>query len=121
MNQTGGKNHGHGSRASAAGFSSRNRSCFPSPSDTGPSISRPSNVDRAWRSKDVAERFAAGLRARLKPGGSALVLLSTFGDGHAFLAQFCEQGFEISVLAQRRFINERLTIFRLVESNPRET
>jgi HemK-related putative methylase len=77
--------------------------------------------DRAWRSKDVAERFAAGLRARLKPGGSALVLLSTFGDGHAFLEQFCEQGFEISVLAQRRFINERLTIFRLVASNPRET
>ena len=39
--------------------------------------------DRAWRSSDVAERFAAGLGAHLKSGGSALVLLSTFGDaGH---------------------------------------
>jgi len=74
--------------------------------------------DRAWRSKDVAERFAIGLSAHLKPGGSALVLLSTFGDGLVFLEQFRQQNFEISVLAERRFVNERLTIFRLVPSNP---
>jgi HemK-related putative methylase len=75
--------------------------------------------DRAWRSNDVAERFAAGLGAHLKPGGSALVLLSTFGDGHVFLEEFRKQNFEISVLAERRFVNERLTIFRLVPSNPK--
>jgi HemK-related putative methylase len=69
--------------------------------------------DRAWRSNDVAERFAAGLGAHLKPAGSALVLLSTFGDGHVFLEEFRKQSFTISVLAERRFINERLTIFRL--------
>jgi HemK-related putative methylase len=69
--------------------------------------------DRAWRSNDVAERFAAGLGAHLKPGGFALVLLSTFGDGHVFLEEFRKQNFEISVLAQRRFVNERLAIFRL--------
>jgi release factor glutamine methyltransferase len=74
--------------------------------------------DRAWRSKDVAERFAAGLAANLRPGGSALVLLSTFGDGAAFLEEFRKQNFEISVLAGRRFVNERLTIFRLVPANP---
>ena len=74
--------------------------------------------DRAWRSKDVAERFAAGLGAHLKLGGSALVLLSTFGDGLVFLEQFRKQNFAISVLAERRFVNERLTIFRLVPSNP---
>src|SRR4029077_16086132 len=34
------------------------------------------DADRAWRSTDVAERFAAGLRAHLKPGGGALILLS---------------------------------------------
>jgi release factor glutamine methyltransferase len=73
--------------------------------------------DRAWRSTDVAERFSAGLGARLKPGGSALVLLSTFGDGRVFLEEFYKQGFEISVLAERRFINERVTIFRLKQSN----
>jgi release factor glutamine methyltransferase len=74
--------------------------------------------DRAWRSSDVAERFAGGLRAHLKPGGSALVLLSTFGDGRHFLKEFSEQGLVISVLAERRFVNERLTVFRLVPADP---
>ena len=70
--------------------------------------------DSAWRSSDIAERYAAGLRAHLKPGGSALVLLSTFGDGRVFLKEFHNQGFKINVYAERRFVNERLTLFRLV-------
>jgi release factor glutamine methyltransferase len=74
--------------------------------------------DRAWRSNDVAQRFAAGLGAKLSPGGCALVLLSTFGDGRVFLEEFRRHDFEISVLAERRFVNERLTIFRLVPPNP---
>jgi release factor glutamine methyltransferase len=69
--------------------------------------------DRAWRSSDVAERFARGLRDHLKPGGSALVLLSTFGDGGHFLNKFREQSLGVSVLADRRFVNERLTVFRV--------
>jgi len=69
--------------------------------------------DRAWRSSDVAERFAAGLADHLKPGGSALVLLSSFGDGRFFLDEFSRQGFAITVFAQRHFVNERLVIFRL--------
>jgi release factor glutamine methyltransferase len=72
--------------------------------------------DRAWRSSDVAERFAAGLGAHLKPGGAALMLLSTFGDGRIFLEELRKQSFEISVLAERRFVNERLTIFRVLPS-----
>jgi release factor glutamine methyltransferase len=74
--------------------------------------------DRAWRSSDVAERFAAGLRAQLNPGGFALVLLSTFGDGNFFLEEFRRQGLEISVEAERRFVNERLTVFRLAPTMP---
>ena len=70
--------------------------------------------DGAWRSSDVAERFAAGLRAHLKPGGAALVLLSTFGDGRFFLEEFNNQEFKIDVFAERSFVNERLTLFRLV-------
>jgi release factor glutamine methyltransferase len=70
--------------------------------------------DGAWRSSDVAERYAAGLRAHLKPDGTALVLLSTFGDGRVFLREFHNQGFKIDVFAERRFVNERLTLFRLV-------
>jgi HemK-related putative methylase len=69
--------------------------------------------DRAWRSTDVAERFAAELHSHLQPGGCALVLLSTFGNASLFLEQFRRQGFGISLFAARRFVNERLAIFRL--------
>jgi release factor glutamine methyltransferase len=69
--------------------------------------------DRAWRSTDVAERFAAGLGEHLKPTGCALIVLSTFGDAGVFLEQLQQRGFAISVLAERRFVNERLAIFRL--------
>jgi release factor glutamine methyltransferase len=69
--------------------------------------------ERAWRSVDVAERFAAGVRDHLKPRGSALVVLSSFGGAPAFLEEFRKHEFAISVLAERRFITERVAIFRL--------
>ena len=74
--------------------------------------------DRAWRSRDVVERFAAGLAAHLKPGGYALVVLSSFGDAEVFLEQFARSGLAVSVEAERGFINERLAIFRLQPSAP---
>src|SRR4029077_3981599 len=58
--------------------------------------------DRAWRSNDVAQRFAAVLGAHLKPGACALVLLSTFGDGRVFLEEFRRRGFAIALWAERR-------------------
>ncbi len=69
--------------------------------------------ERAWRSHDVAERFAAGVREHLKPSGSALVVLSSFGGAAVFLEEFRKHGLAISVLAERRFITERLAIFKL--------
>lgn len=84
--------------------------CFNPPFLRGAPVS---DRDRAWRSTDVAERFAAGLSTHLKPGGTALVVLSTFGNAQVFLEQLRERGFMISVLARRRFLNERLAIFRL--------
>jgi release factor glutamine methyltransferase len=69
--------------------------------------------DRAWRSKDVPERFAGALAQHLKPGGSALVLLSTFGGAPDFLGEFARHGFEVSLFAQREFIAETVGIFRL--------
>src|SRR5215469_2503499 len=72
-----------------------------------------SDRDRAWRSVDVAERFAAGLSDHLKPGGAALVVLSTFGNARVFLEQARERGCLISVIAQRRFVNERLAVFKV--------
>jgi release factor glutamine methyltransferase len=69
--------------------------------------------DRAWRGIDVVERFAAGLRERLKPGATALVLLSTFGDAGVFLEEFRKHGFEVMQVAERTFVNERLGLFSL--------
>ncbi|HXW74057.1 MAG TPA: methyltransferase [Steroidobacteraceae bacterium] len=69
--------------------------------------------DRAWRSADIAERFAAGARDHLRPGGSALLLLSSFGGARPFLEEFRRREFAISTVAARRFLTERLAIFRL--------
>lgn len=69
--------------------------------------------DRAWRSEDVAERFAAGMRDHLKTDGFALVLLSSFGDSSCFLREFCRPGFQVSVFAERRFVNETLAIYKI--------
>jgi HemK-related putative methylase len=76
------------------------------------------DCDRAWRSTDVAERFAAGLSDHLKPGGIGLVVLSTFGNAGIFLEQLRYRGIVISVLAQRCFVNERLAVFRLESPGP---
>jgi HemK-related putative methylase len=69
--------------------------------------------DRAWRSTDVAPRFACQLRDHLTPSGYALVLLSNYGGARAFVSQFQSHGFAINVVAEREFVNERLAIVRL--------
>jgi HemK-related putative methylase len=71
------------------------------------------DADRAWRSMDVAERFAAGLTEHLAPSGFALVLLSTYGDASEFVRQFHRWNFDISIVAQRAFVNEKLTLLKL--------
>ena len=72
--------------------------------------------DRAWRSLDVSERFAAGLQNHLAPGGAALVVLSSFGGAAAFLEEFRRQRLAVTVLAARRFLTERIAILRLTAS-----
>ncbi|HLY52969.1 MAG TPA: HemK2/MTQ2 family protein methyltransferase [Steroidobacteraceae bacterium] len=74
--------------------------------------------DRAWRSVDVAERFAAGLADHLAPGGAALVVLSSFGGATAFVEEFRRQRLAITVFAARRFLTERLAVLKL-EPPPR--
>ena len=73
-----------------------------------------SDRERAWRAADVAERFAADLPGHLKPGGCALVLLSSFGDGAAFVAELAQRGFTLTPWAQRRYVGERVVIFKAV-------
>lgn len=73
-----------------------------------------SERDCAWRSLDVASRFALGLDAHLAPGGRAYLLLSTFGDACArFVDEVAAQGYSLSVLAIRRYINERVTVIEV--------
>ncbi|HEY4972731.1 MAG TPA: methyltransferase [Steroidobacteraceae bacterium] len=71
------------------------------------------DADRAWRSTDIAERFASELRAHLTPSGFALVLLSNYGGAAEFVSQFRRHEFCITVVAERRFVNERLAILKL--------
>jgi HemK-related putative methylase len=77
--------------------------------------------DAAWRSSDAARRFAVGLGDHLKPGGAALVLLSSFGDACAlFESELRSRGFALEVFARRRFINETLTLLRATSAAARE-
>jgi HemK-related putative methylase len=70
-----------------------------------------SERDCAWRSADVAARFATGLGRHLAVNGRAYLLLSTFGDAcGTFVDELRSHGFEMSVLAKRRYINERVTV-----------
>ena len=69
--------------------------------------------DAAWRSSDLPQRFAAGLDARLRPGGAALVLLSSFGDAcPRYEAELRARGFRLELFARRRYVNETVTILR---------
>jgi release factor glutamine methyltransferase len=69
--------------------------------------------DTAWRSHDTVEHFAAALPQYLKPGGYALVVLSSDGDAPAFLEAFRRCGLKVEAAARRDLINEVLTVYRL--------
>jgi release factor glutamine methyltransferase len=74
--------------------------------------------DRAWRSTDVAERFAAGLDSHLRTGGAALMLLSTYGDVNLFLDPLRQHGFDIRVFAHRQYFGEGVTIYQVARPAP---
>lgn len=75
--------------------------------------------DRAWRANGLGERFAEGLNRHLKPGGMALLLLSTFGDAQVFLEPLRRSGHGISSLAQRRYFGEELTLYGVTAGSTR--
>jgi HemK-related putative methylase len=70
-------------------------------------------LDYAWRSIDVPERFARDLREHLRPGGYALVLLSTYGGSLSFAELFERSGYRVSEVAARDYLNETLKIFKV--------
>lgn len=70
--------------------------------------------DAAWRSQDVAVRFAAGLDAHLTRGGAALLLLSSFGDAcESFIEELRARNFVLGVHARRRYVNETVTVLHV--------
>jgi release factor glutamine methyltransferase len=70
-------------------------------------------LDHAWRSTDVIERFAGDLKQHLAPGGHALVVLSSDGEGAYLLDALQHQGCESSVAAERDFLNEVMRVHRV--------
>ena len=72
----------------------------------------PKNLfDMSWRSRDVMERFAAGLADILADQGKALILLSTDGDCGALTAALRANGFSLAIAGQRNFGNEIMTVY----------
>jgi release factor glutamine methyltransferase len=72
------------------------------------------DADRAWRSTDIAERFAEHLHEHLAPAGFALVLLSSFGGAAEFIRQLQRRDFDLTVAAEREFVNEKLVLFKVI-------
>jgi HemK-related putative methylase len=70
-------------------------------------------LDRAWRSPDVMERFAAELQDHLTPDGYAFVVLSSDGEREAFVANWRAAGLQSAVVRTRDLINETLFIYRV--------
>lgn len=70
-------------------------------------------LERAWRSEDVIERFAAELRQHLTERGCAYVLFSTVGDTLAFLRAFQAHSLQVEIAVQRDVLTEVLTIYRI--------
>jgi HemK-related putative methylase len=74
-------------------------------------------LDHAWRGEDVFERFTAELRDRLTPDGMALLVLSSDGDGHELVAMLAEQGYAVTIRAEKNLVNEQLTMYEVRGKN----
>jgi len=74
----------------------------------------------SWRSADVIDRFAAALPGALKPGGMALVLLTSHGDESGMLDALRAAGLVAEIAEQKHFGVEKLTVYR-VSHRPPET
>jgi release factor glutamine methyltransferase len=70
--------------------------------------------ERAFFATDVVERFAAGLRDHLAPGGQGLLLLASSGDESALLQAFAPHAFTVELAVRRDVQAEILSLYRLV-------
>lgn len=70
-------------------------------------------LDQAWRSPDVIERFARELADHLTPEGYALVVLSSDGASNEFVDAWRANGLDTREAAKRDLVNETFTIYRV--------
>lgn len=68
-------------------------------------------LEAAFRSDDIAERFAAELAGHLRPAGHALIVLSSHGQERRFVEALRGQGFELGVVAERDLHSEVLSLY----------
>jgi HemK-related putative methylase len=78
-------------------------------------------LERAFFATDVVERFAAGLRDHLAPGGQCLLLLTSTADEPTLLRSFEQRGFSIEVAARRDARVEIQSIYRLAPAVTQST
>lgn len=72
------------------------------------------DLEKAFFSTGLAERFAGELRAHLNPGGHALVILSDIGEEAVFIQRLCECGFKSEPIAERKLFNETMRVYRVL-------
>lgn len=72
-------------------------------------------LDRAWRSPDIFERFARTLPVMLALQGQALIVLSTDGEGDALIYALQVNKLALRVVTRRNLGNEVLSVY-LVEA-----
>ena len=75
------------------------------------------NLDHAWRGLMRSSASRAGWQPRCKPGGRALLILSSDGDGHELLYELRAAGFTIEIVAEKDLVNEVLTIYGVSRSD----
>lgn len=78
-----------------------------------------SDLDRAWRSVDVLERFGAGLDGVLAPGGRALVVVSSHGGEARTLSALEAGGFSVTPVLVTDLGYEVVTIVEARRTAPR--
>jgi release factor glutamine methyltransferase len=72
-----------------------------------------SDLERAFRADDFAERFAAALPQHLTDDGCALVVLSSDGDVGGFLDAFDAASLAADPVASDRRFGEQIEVFRV--------
>lgn len=73
-------------------------------------------LDKAWRSLDSIERFAAGLPSVLRPDGVALVIWSSHADPARLTDSLHRSGLTVTTAHTQRAIGETMTILAVRRS-----